>query len=320
MDSGRAVGNGVDQDDHALISGFFGPGALAAWYQVLAAIAVRWVMVRTERFRITADFLAAMAYPVTTADYLLSRIAAFPTTVNGWGYMLKCLYGLHLNTYTGRKPAPASQSICAGVSGADMPEESTLCPHILVINAGVCVLAVFQAVVIVAIISELIMTDLTQHKLSIFRVLLYAGLVLALVPMLTLRIQESQPYDYNPVNAILLLDLFLSLSTILCCSAVMFMTPLMVGLTARQWKKGGRLRRQVAEFSKSPSEIPEAFCNYFTLPTLWLGCVACMHKMFPKVIFFPSSGISIAELDQAAAFAAGAVNLGYNIYTIMREI
>ncbi|CAG9981466.1 unnamed protein product [Clonostachys byssicola] len=73
--------NGNDANDFALVSGFYGPGAIACWHYLIALFAMGWAFnpegVRYMRYP-TPDFAAVMLYPIVAIGHLVVQIRHFP--------------------------------------------------------------------------------------------------------------------------------------------------------------------------------------------------------------------------------------------------
>ncbi|CAH0055018.1 unnamed protein product [Clonostachys solani] len=69
-------------DYYTLVSGFYGPGALACWYLSIAAYIFNSLTAKREGkshlFGLSIEFLALMAYPIIAIGHLLIQINGFP--------------------------------------------------------------------------------------------------------------------------------------------------------------------------------------------------------------------------------------------------
>ncbi|KAF7543092.1 hypothetical protein G7Z17_g11018 [Cylindrodendrum hubeiense] len=72
------ISNSEPTDTFALVSGFYGPGSLAAWYLMNLMIVYSWRFDRQSRGRISINFLAALLYPLVAAGHFLIQIQNFP--------------------------------------------------------------------------------------------------------------------------------------------------------------------------------------------------------------------------------------------------
>lgn len=302
MAAGETGAHSVNNDEHALISGYFGPGALAAWYLMMTSVAVTWTLDPTRRYKFSSDFLAAIAYPIIATGYLITRIAVYPTTNGDDAYLLETLKTLHQDTYCAVQLVSDTQGGDKIMSIHKGSETTTVYAQILAINSALCVLEIFQFMSFVAV-----MNSETRHYSRMTMRLLHGGIAWCCVAEMVL-VSKAWNHHNDGIIFLVLLDMFFCVVVTYCCYTLI-VPMLMVAVFIRQWFRG------VVSLKMKPLEI---FWKAVVFVIL-LGVAATAYIMFPTRLFFPVSSIDISELDQATALAVGVLTTSYNIYTAWKQ-
>ena len=69
-----------EEDEYALVSSFYGPGATGGWYLTALASLISWALHPRKRRvdSITADTIAVVAFPTAAAAHLISQVWSYP--------------------------------------------------------------------------------------------------------------------------------------------------------------------------------------------------------------------------------------------------
>lgn len=308
MDLREDAANNVDEDPYAFVSGFFGQGAVFAWYLLMLSIAIIWYFIPERRFRLSADFLAAIAYPIIAAGYLLNKTSAFPVADGGGDYLVAEIDRLH---FAGERIAAIfSQDIAeAPLNGGH--GMSPLLPYVLALDPAFCIVELFQLICLVTILVAVV-NSTHHHRFAAIR-LVYAGLLWSWIAILVLCI-KTYSYGGFLVVFICFQDSYYSLLLpIFVSNAVVFTSVLREEIDDDRMQIGALFDGQI-----HLGEIAWIIYKWLLSIGTILGLGFGAYALTPLKTVIPSFGVPISELDQAAALAVGAIALGYNAWNIAR--
>ncbi|VUC24198.1 unnamed protein product [Clonostachys rosea] len=280
-------------NDFALVSGFYGPGAIGLWYLLIASFAVTWAFEpeQTRLMRLpTPDFAAMVPYPIIAIGDLIIKILHFPPEHHDY----LCDNLLEAVQYN-----QSSYEI-------DEPGEpgEELYPRIVALNVAMRIADIFQDLCILSLLiimfgnpirrlqtrnSNLWLHEEEADEIHWYRerrwqylFLRFAGLPFWLIyglPFGCYLEWKSSAISHYPrsLNAgIFQRMVFLSLHKLLCVFV--------------------------------PSTT-------IMLPIIMYTSGSSSYFLFPNNYHMPKTGYSIAELDQATALAGGAMTL---ILTVLK--
>jgi hypothetical protein len=317
MESNEAVDLEQQPDDFNLVSGFYGPGSILCWYLVIACFLVDALLVpvdfnRTDFWlKYSVSLFAMMLYPVVIVGHLLVQILAFP---NGdEDYLVTKL----LDVLQGYTEPP----------GLLTTKRKERYPQVLAMNASFRIMDIFSDLCF--LMGAVALLHLRGNRAVLLRwnsasLLALAPFLLGLIWCWIARIAFlaktagedgvkiviwSAGYRYGSQAGTILLLFFFGMGT-----------SIVVGAPWQVWVslKRGIIRGHnywALEF------VALVFCVLLTMAstTVVLVPVGMLLAFFcPTQLFFPPTGISITELDQAAPLVGGIVALCITIYQAWR--
>ena len=287
-------------DDYALVSGFYGPGTMMAWYLMVASVIVTWSNNLDHRFRISGDFLAAFFYPMIAGGHVLIQIAQFPIHANNGRYLVNNL--IHLVSPQSKGPVVSSMTILGNepIFDEGSKERRSLHARVVAIGISLRILEMSSMLALFGLLAILVAGDgrRSRYMAWIFCTnLVWTWTVEMTLLLRTIKHGGGQLIVSTP------LDWFLGVFTFLMLFSIV------IGIS--------RGFLNVILFVRGPIVI--------TLRALlgsvqtWLGMALVSWMIYclcPKGLFLPKTGISITELDQAAALVGGLVTLCYSLYAV----
>lgn len=295
-----------DSNDFSLVPGFFGPGALAGWYLVVASVAVTWVFKPRSRFRLSGDFIAAALYPFISIGFLLVRIVRFPADKREY-LAPNLLDMICCGTCDHRARSPILVSSMVTGSTPVLDEEDLIgrqhvYPMIVALNPALRVLEVAHLMWFVCLVCEKFTRTLAaSRKTRAVRLVSWAGLLWGAFGEIVLWIKMGT-VSYQ---VLALITWWITVS-----SAVIAVLTIIQVHRVVTWLRRGQL-----------FWLGDALRPFWELGLLILGlfCSGIVYLAFPTCQFLPESGVSIAELDQAATLAGVSMTLCFSIYQIWRD-
>ncbi|CAH0057368.1 unnamed protein product [Clonostachys solani] len=318
MDS-TGTENGNDSNDFALVSGFYGPGAIGCWYYLITLFAVSWAFnpEETRRMRCpTPDFAAMMLYPVVAIGHLVIQIRHFPpehsdylaanlaNAIKRWGGLdgavlplapgRKSWYQIDASSELRKQLYPRIVAMNLALRVADIFSDLCLL-FILRISLGALVrhlqsrnprrtpwLVLYSSIagLLWSWVSKILLASLIWHEREVSRITWSMGPRWSRLMMWAIGL---------PVWYYMLWRWYRSLTSYL-------------GLSVNE-NKASRHRGNFSILGL----LTIVACSVVVIigPICYRGTY--FYTIFPYQFYLPETGFSIAELDQAAALTSGAV-------------
>lgn len=283
MDLADDAGDHTD-DAFALVEDVFGPGAVAAWYLLILSIIITWADNPRRRFHLSADFLAAVAYPIVAASYLLARTKEFPTqdAAAAWE-----VFDLHYRDIRLRRSFPDSKSPAF--------------PKIIAIDFALRIVEIFLAMAILAFLRLRRQKSVTVVLSLVFALCYSSVLALAIKtgPSRELAFTANFLGDMVNVEYAIMVGFF------------------PFGVWNLAWHAVDWSRRE----KRDPAEAA-LWCVVFfglILCSVIMPIVLYSSMGIPGIILWFDSGIPLTDLGQAVGLAVGVLPCGYTIFKVLRH-
>jgi hypothetical protein len=317
MESIEAVDPEQQPDDFNLISGFYGPGNTLCWYLVIACFLIDALFVPLDLnrsdvwFKYFASLFLMMLYPVVIVGHLLIQILAFPNGDEDYlvSKLLDVLHG------------------CTEPPGILTTRRKDLYPQVLAMNASLRIMDIFSDMCF--IVGPVALLYLRRKRSWLLRwnsaeLLALAPFPLGLIWCWVARIAFlwktagakgvnvviwSAGYRYgSQAGAIFMLFIF-GMGTFI--------------IVRLPWELWLSLRRSIIRSDRywALECVAMVFCGVLTMASLAavMFPIGMLLGFFcPTRLFFPPTGISITELDQAVPIVGGIVVLWITIYQAWR--
>lgn len=268
-------------DRYLLVSSFYGPGSVGCWLFTVASVVIAWTLNRRHRVKdtITNDLLATLTYPVVAAGHLLLQVRDFP------GDRAAIMTDGVFTQYTAS--IEASLNVCEIFATMSLALFSA------------CALAhTWKRAALVALAGTLCFV--AEVFLSTQGPTVVAG-----------NSTFQRPFLLNLPGAVM--ANIIALSLLFIALAGVGAVFLLFGTFYAVCFEGVRL----GTFLVSAFMIPLSMINGFgvlgstTITTAEKHGWALWH-------FFPASGVSITELDQAVALGAGVIVFIFSLYEALK--
>jgi hypothetical protein len=272
-------------DAFALVEDWFGPGGVAAWYLLILSIILTWADNPYRRVHLSADFLAAVAYPVVAACYLLARTKDFPAedATAAWE-----VFDVHYRDIRLRRSFPDSKSPAF--------------PKIIAIDFALRTVEIFLAMAILAFLR-------LRRKKSVTVVLLLA-FTLCCGSVLALAVKTGHS------RGLAFAGIFLGDMLNVEYAIVVGFFPF--GVWKLAWHAVDWSRRE----ERDPGEAALWCVVCFGLVLCSVTVPVVLYRstgMIPGDVLWFDSGIPLTGLGQAAGLAVGVLTCGYNIFKVWRD-
>jgi hypothetical protein len=295
------------------VSGLYGPGAIACWYYIVTSVTLTWLFNPRCRFKVTNDFIAAIAYPIIANGHLLIQIIQLPPEQDD--KFVKRLLSTFLNN-------PSTRS-------AVLEAEETY-PGMVTIHVAMWVTGHFAYLCIIGFAIAYLCHGFSGHE---WRQAKTVFLILSVSLLWNWTVNLTFLVRNWSVHAVIILLIgFLCRSGVVCSALLVFWLAfyfLLCGI-------------MVKEASERPT-IKEAFAKLFQLWEMvfldgstaglkrWVMLAmifVCLGEtvvfgwfttVFSPGMFFPDSGISVFELDQAAALVGGLLTLACTMCSVWKD-
>jgi len=301
-----------DSDNHpySLASSYYGPGALWCWYFTIASVTITWTVPPRTPLRnkkLTLDLIAAVLYPVIAAGHFLRQLARFPVDKTA-----ELIDGIDEIT----TPNPIHQ--------LHLTNDSALRQKIISINAPLRVCNIFVVLSLPSTLFLLVMfySPSMRHLLKkpVFWTLPVTSLWVPLIFLFYIikcfgtRLVETIILSQMMLGTFAVLTILicgaavglLVLATIfLCCVVLVFLI-----LAKHGW--GMMLHK----FFESWVTYIVGFIGFILVG---LMLVVCLVHPVPitwdlRHVMFPDVGVSIGEIDQAAALVVGIITFLFSLW------
>lgn len=320
----------ADTDPSLDVSGFYGPGSIACWYLLVSSVIVTWLWKPRYRFKVTNDFIAAVAYPLIANGHLLLQIIQFPPDKKK-----DLVDGLKL-TFQNNYYGPPQHDSADQEASLSAPEAEEVYSQVVTISVAMWMTGHFAYLCIVGLALAYWFHRFSGHKWRQTRascLVLSAGLLWSWAVTLTFLVKASSIHAFEILLAGILyrvccagwaipwavlmfllgnplLQLILAVASLLCRHSIKETFVILFSPTAKDVPK------------ESPGLIwwfmtrsPYAFGFLgFVILLSWLTWVG-----FSPGMFFPDTGIPLSELDQAAALLGGVLTLASTVYSVLKD-
>lgn len=301
-----------DYDPYELISGFYGPGALACWYLMFASVLVTWIFNNPAyRYKISSDLVAFVLFPLIATGHVMYLSFRFPT--EHLGYVVADLKRLSLSDYNGLINDFPHDGPFDGdkmTDDSDRPagaRHAHLHPLVMALHVALKLSDIYVQLCCVVLACDGLLTEngvftLRGRGRPALRLFVASfGWWLLAKFILWLRCLISQDYSM--------------LALVQVMSWLRFMTFATFGLL-------------VLSVLSIVWDNPSMLCMWQNCtPDVGLPLFYCLMLVYWIVLsgwtlelsmFAPKTGISMTDLDQGAALIGGLVSFGASAYSAMK--
>ncbi|VUC20879.1 unnamed protein product [Clonostachys rosea] len=331
---------GPELGREALASRFYGPGFIACWYILVISVALSWVFNTWQRFRITNELIAVVAYLVAASTHLLYQAIRFPSAKSQ--YLANNLANILMPEVNG----PVSAGTESGVYVLDVSIEGRekIFPLVASINAA---LRIADNHIYLCLVS-LVLVILAHHAppkppqfphrplLRVLVVSLSWAWMVEVVLFAKLLVYASHgllPVHYSILHH-LTLPVYLATALLLgpvslMPIAVVIQCLIVASKQPSPWMYFDQLRSDAMKSWRMAKGEGRDTTFRLVLDIIKFTCAAVFFYgvllfflytawvMFPIQMLFPDVRISVAEFDQAAVLTGGVLVLSRNIYRII---
>ncbi|CAH0038931.1 unnamed protein product [Clonostachys solani] len=330
---------GLELGREALASRFYGPGFIACWYVLVISVGLSWVFNTWQRFRITNELIAAVAYPVAASAHLLYQTICFPSAKSQ--YLANNLANILMPEVNG----PVSAGTESGVYVLDVSMEGRekIFPLVASINAA---LRIADNCIYLCLVS-LVMVILAHHSppkppqfphrplLGVLLVSLFWTWMAEVVLFVKLLVYASHgllPVHYSILHH-LTFPVYLATALLLGPVSLMPLAVVVQCLVVASkqpnpWMYFDQLRSDAMKSWRMAKGEGRDTAFRLVLDIIKFTCAAVFFYgvllffeytawvMFPMQILFPDVRISVTEFDQVAVLVGGVLALSRNVYKI----
>ena len=290
----------TQSDEYALVSSFYGPGAVVGWYLTALAYLVSFSLHPRKRNRdsITVDLITVLTFPAFAAADLIMKVRSYP------------------------KEGAGSVQNAASVEATLIVTET-----FLTIDVTLFLLAVVPKCMRRACLLAIVGLFCFSAECYVY-----------FSPFVRKAIEQNhnrrRPFLLvcGDLLSIVIAELLIYVISALGLMALYFLVPLLqpharqserdVEATHRDWERDFKQRNYAKVFTIMSAILASSICGqYLSFLEAEMSWPFQDSPWIPTVVsriahgLIPRSNISIKELDQAVAFLSGATVLGFTLYS-----